>query len=88
MSVSGGIITNYSLLSGTLPASLMLNAATGEVSGAVTAYGNSSVVILGTGPAGSATVLLHIVVSAPPTSLTYSSNPATYLINTTIAANL
>lgn len=88
VSVSGGIITNYSLLSGTLPASLTLNAATGEISGALTEFSDSSVVILGTGPAGSATVLLHIVVPTPPTNLTYSFNPATYLINTTIAANL
>lgn len=61
----GGAVT-YAVTSGTLPAGLTLNTATGVVSGTPTAVGASTVTITGTGAtSGSATATISFTISEP-----------------------
>jgi alpha-tubulin suppressor-like RCC1 family protein len=89
-SSSGGSVTSYSV-SPALPAGLTLNTATGVLSGTPTAAIPAAVyTVTASNSGGSATVGLSITVSAavaPPSGLTYSTNPAVYALGTPIAAN-
>ncbi len=85
---SGGAVGSYSVAP-TLPAGLSLNSSTGVISGtptAVTATANYTVTA--TNSVGSTTASVSITVKeAPPTSLVYSANPATYTMGTPILPN-
>jgi hypothetical protein len=86
-SISGGPVTTYSVLP-PLPANLSINSSTGVISGtpaAVVAQANYTVTA--TGPGGSTTATLSIQVTGVPPVLSYSTNPATYPVGTTIAPN-
>lgn len=89
-SSTGGAITAYSVLPA-LPAGLILDTATGIVSGtptAVTALANY--VVTGTNAAGSTSVALSIAVTStaiPPAGLAYSDPVSTYSVGTAIFPN-
>jgi len=85
---SGGAVVSYSIAPA-LPSGLSLNTSTGVVSGtpslvsAVTAY-----TVTATNTGGSATINLTLTVNdIAPSSLAYSSNPATYTKNAAITSN-
>ncbi len=85
---SGGTVVSYSV-SPVLPAGLSLNPGTGVISGtpaAITARANYTVTA--TNATGSTTRAVSIAVNdVAPSSLTYSTNPATYTVGTAIASN-
>lgn len=66
----GGPITNYSVLSGSLPAGVSLNATTGELTGTPTTQQSAaSVVIRARGPGGVSDTTISVEVLAMPLSL-------------------
>jgi PKD repeat protein len=87
---SGGAIASYSVAPA-LPTGLTLNTSTGVITGTpTTAKATASYTVTATNAAGSTTVSLSITVMAllaPPTNLTYSTNPASYVVGTAITAN-
>ncbi len=87
-SSTGGAITAYSVLPA-LPAGLSLSPTTGVISGTPTAVTATAVyTVTGSNVTGSTTVGVTITVNdAAPAGLTYSTNPATYVKGTAIAAN-
>ena len=89
-SSSGGAVASYSV-SPPLPAGLVLNTATGVVSGTPTAVtATASYTVTATNTAGSTTASLTITVNAAvvaPTGLTYSTNPAVYTNGVAITPN-
>jgi 6-phosphogluconolactonase (cycloisomerase 2 family) len=84
----GGPVVSYGV-SPALPAGLTLSTTTGVISGtptAVTTATNFTITATNTG--GSTTATLNITVKdIPPTTLTYSTNPAIYIKGTAITAN-
>ena len=89
-SSTGGAITSYGV-SPALPAGLSLSTTTGILTGTPTAATALAVyTVTGTNASGSTTVALTVTVttsSTAPAGLTYSTNPATYTVGTSIAAN-
>ncbi len=87
-SSTGGAITAYSVLPA-LPAGLALSPTTGVITGTPTVVAATAVyTVTGSNVTGSTTVALTITVNdAAPAGLTYSTNPATYVKGTAIAAN-
>ncbi|MBL7716286.1 MAG: putative Ig domain-containing protein [Bdellovibrionales bacterium] len=87
-SASGGPIVSYSV-SPPLPTGLSLNTSTGVITGTPTVVAaNATYTVTATNTGGSTTVGVQITVNdIPPTTLTYSSNPATYNKNIAIASN-
>ena len=85
---TGGTITSYGV-SPALPLGLALNPATGAITGTPTAITPTGIyTVTGTNTGGSTTVAVTITVNdAPPTGLTYSTNPATYTKGTAITNN-
>ena len=85
---SGGVVASYTVTP-SLPAGLGLSTSTGIISGTpagVSAMATYTVTASNT--AGSTTASVTITVNnLPPTSLTYSVNPAVYAIGTTITPN-
>ena len=85
---SGGPVVSYSV-SPALPGGLNFSSTSGVISGtptAITPTGTYTVTATNTG--GSTTVVVTITVTdAPPTGLTYSSNPAKYTKGTLITPN-
>jgi hypothetical protein len=86
---SGGAIDSYAV-SPALPAGLSLDTATGVITGTPTAVASGVYQVTGTNVSGSTAVSLSIAVTipAPPTNLTYSSNPANYTLGVAIPANV
>jgi hypothetical protein len=87
-SSSGGPITSYAITPA-LPSGLMLDAATGILSGTpLVVAAEANYTITGSNTAGIAHVLLVLTVNdLPPTNLTYTSNPATYTVGQAITPN-
>ena len=87
-SSSGGAATSYSV-NPPLPVGLSFNTSTGVVSGAPTVVAaTAAYIVTATNGGGSTTASLTITVNdVAPSSLTYSTNPATYIKGTTITAN-
>ena len=89
-SSGGGAVASYSV-SPALPAGLSLNATTGVIVGtptAVTATANYTVTATNAG--GTTTAILTLTVdprTGPPSTLTYSTNPAVYRVGTAITPN-
>jgi feruloyl esterase len=85
---SGGTVAAYSV-SPALPAGLALSITTGIVSGTPTAVvGVASYVVTASSSAGSTIATLSITVNdQPPSTLSYSINPAVYAVQAPIAAN-
>ena len=77
---SGGKVTSYSV-SPSLPAGLSLNASTGVISGTPTTLSAvASYTVTASNSSGSTTASLSITVNdAPPSGLSYRSNPASYI---------
>ena len=90
-SSTGGTIASYTV-SPALPAGLSIATATGVITGIPTsATAQADYVITGTNASGSTTAGLTLtvtVVPGPPAGLAYSANPASYTVNTAIAANV
>ncbi len=84
----GGAVTTYSVTPA-LPTGLYLNPISGTITGTPTVVkAASSYTVYAANAAGSANVSLSIQVNdLPPTSLTYSANPATYPIGVVITPN-
>jgi hypothetical protein len=82
-----GTVTGYSVAPA-LPAGLTLNTSTGVITGTPT-VGSASTgyVVTASNPAGSTSVTLTITVTSAPSNLSYSTNPATYYMGTTITPN-
>jgi hypothetical protein len=89
-SSSGGAVVSYSVAPA-LPSGLALNAATGVITGTpTTVAGAVNYVVTATNAVGSTTASLLITITSallPPSNLAYSTNPATYVTGTAIAAN-
>ncbi|HET8732539.1 MAG TPA: putative Ig domain-containing protein, partial [Anaeromyxobacteraceae bacterium] len=89
-SSTGGAITSYAVVPA-LPAGLVLDTATGVVSGTPTAAtAIASYVVTGTNAAGSTSVALSITVTSapvPPAGLAYSDPAPTYSAGTAIFPN-
>lgn len=82
-----GTVTGYSV-SPTLPAGLILNATTGILSGTPTApVSNASYTITANTTSGPATATLIITVRVTPSTLSYSSPTALYIVRTPITPN-
>ena len=73
-----------------LPAGLLIDPATGIVSGTPTAItGTAAYTVTAVNAAGSTTATLSVTVNdVPPSSLAYATNPATYVRGIPIAPNL
>ena len=85
----GGPVVTYSI-SPALPAGLAINASTGKITGAasVVSTPGTDFLITATNSGGSTTATINVtVIDAPPGSLSYSTNPATYNRNVAITAN-
>ncbi len=87
-SSAGGSVVSYGI-SPALPAGLNFNTSTGAITGTPTALSASaSYTVTATNSGGSTTASVSITVNdVPPSSLSYSTNPAVYTKGTTIAAN-
>ena len=87
-SYNGGTVTGYSI-SPSLPAGLSLSTSTGTVSGTPTVLSPlAAYTVTATNTGGATTAAISITVNdVTPTTLTYSTNPATYTKGTAIAAN-
>jgi uncharacterized repeat protein (TIGR01451 family) len=87
-SSGGGPVVSYSVLPA-LPAGLVLNTSTGVITGTPTALASAAnYTVTAANSGGSASAALNITVNdVPPSSLTYSSNPAVYTKGAAIAAN-
>ncbi len=85
----GGTITAYTVMGTALPAGLNLDGATGVITGTPTAITpTASYIIQGSNVTGSTQVSVSITVNdQPPSNLTYSTNPATYVKGTAITPN-
>ena len=85
---SGGVVVSYAV-SPALPAGLALDTATGVISGTPSAVTSTAdYTVTATNSGGSTTASVSITVNdAAPSSLSYSSNPATYTKGTAITAN-
>src|SRR4051812_36126081 len=85
---SGGPVDSYAI-SPSLPAGLSFNVTTGVISGTPTAISPATdYTVTATNSGGSTTVTLTITVNdAPPSGLSYSSNPATYTRGQAIGSN-
>jgi 6-phosphogluconolactonase (cycloisomerase 2 family) len=85
---SGGSINSYAVTP-PLPAGLSLDTSTGKITGTPTAItATGTYFVTGTNSVGSAQASISITVNdAAPSSLTYSTNPATYTKGTAIAPN-
>lgn len=90
-----GQVTSYSVTP-SLPAGLSLNTTTGVITGTpTTASPATTYTVTASNSGGSTTGDLSIAVQAqttvpptvPPTDLTYSTNPAVYIVGTSITAN-
>lgn len=85
----GGAVASYTV-NPALPAGLVLNAATGVISGTPTvAAGAANYTVTGTNAAGSTTATVNITVNASlqaPSNLSYTT-PVTYTTGTAITAN-
>ncbi len=84
----GGAVDAYTVTP-TLPAGLALSASSGAITGTPTAMtASASYTVTATNSAGSTTASLTITVNdAPPSSVVYSSNPATYTKGVAIPSN-
>ena len=83
-----GTVTAYSV-SPALPAGLTLNVVTGVISGTPTAASATANYIIKAFNGGVfTTATLSITVLATPSGLSYSSNPAVYIVGTSITVNL
>ncbi len=84
----GGAVVSYGVTPA-LPAGLSLSTTTGIISGTpTTAAATASYVVTATNTGGSTTDSVSITVKdAPPTGLTYSTNPAVYTVGTAIPQN-
>jgi uncharacterized delta-60 repeat protein len=87
-SSSGGPVVSYSI-SPALPTGLSLNTSTGVISGTPTALSPAAnYTVTATNTGGFTTVSVNITVNdVAPTSLTYSTNPATYTKGTAVTNN-
>jgi PKD repeat protein len=89
--LTGGSAVDSFTVSPALPAGLSLAKPTGIITGTpAAAIAAASYTITARNIAGTATVSLSITVSAallPPSNLTYSTNPAPYIVGIAIAAN-
>jgi hypothetical protein len=87
-SVEGGAVTAYGV-EPPLPAGLELSAVTGIISGTPTEVAPSAIyTVTASNSAGSATAEIDITVEpGPPADLTYSTNPAVYVVGEPIAPN-
>jgi len=87
---SGGSAGSYAV-SPALPPGLSLNTSTGVIGGTPTVVAAvANYTVTATNSAGSTTAILNIRVipaGTPPTNLTYSTNPAVYVVGRAIAAN-
>jgi len=85
----GGAITAYAV-SPALPAGLSMDLSTGIISGTpTTPTPQATYTVTGSNSAGSTAASLTVIVSGlAPTNLTYSTNPATYPVNSAITANI
>jgi hypothetical protein len=86
---SGGAVAAYSV-SPALPAGLSLNATNGLIAGTpATVTATATYVVTGTNSGGSTTVKLSITVTdVAPSNLTYSTNPASYVVGVAIPPNV
>jgi uncharacterized repeat protein (TIGR01451 family) len=87
-SSSGGAVASYSV-SPALPAGLAVNTSTGVITGTPTAVtATASYTVTASNSGGRTTASVSVTVNdAPPSNLTYSTNPATYTKGAPIAAN-
>jgi hypothetical protein len=87
-SSQGGAVASYSI-SPQPPSGLNFSTSTGILSGTpVSPIAATTYAIIATNTSGSDTVNLSITVKlAPPANLSYSANPATYVVGTPIPAN-
>jgi uncharacterized repeat protein (TIGR01451 family) len=85
---TGGAVVSYSVAPA-LPTGLSLNSSTGVISGTPSAiYANATYTITATNSGGNTTANVDIRVNdGPPTSISYSTNPAVYVKNTFITVN-
>ncbi len=86
---TGGTPSSYTITSGTLPAGLTLDPATGVISGKPTAAtgGAVSITIQGTNGVGNVSQTISITVNnTAPTALNYTT-PVVYILGTAIAPN-
>jgi len=83
-SSTGGTVASYAV-SPALPAGLMLDPATGILTGTPTAVApEATYTITATNAAGSTTVAVVLTVGTPPNGLSYGLNPAVYAVGTAI----
>jgi PKD repeat protein len=89
--LTGGSAVDSFTVSPALPAGLLLARTTGVISGTpTTASAAANYTVTARNIAGTATATVSIAITAallPPANLTYSTNPASYIVGTTIAAN-
>jgi 6-phosphogluconolactonase (cycloisomerase 2 family) len=85
---SGGAVVSYAVAPA-LPAGLSLSTTTGIISGTPTAVAAiATYTVTATNGAGSTSASLSVTVTnVAPSHLTYSANPATYTVGTSITAN-
>jgi PKD repeat protein len=89
--LTGGSAIDSFTVSPVLPAGLTLAKTTGIISGTpTTAIAAASYTVTARNIAGTATAVVSITITSallPPANLTYSANPASYIVGTAIAAN-
>lgn len=83
-SYSGGQPTNWAVTAGALPAGILLDPATGTLSGTATVTGSFTATITGSNPAGSQSFVVNFnLAPAAPTGLSYTT-PVVYIRGTVI----